>query len=153
MNAARHWIIHRRHLFTREQLNSPNWPHPRPARDPRIVCGYIAIMVSSIIQAIAGAAPTSVQARNGFDTATLVAFATLAVAGCCLVLYAAWSKSQYWSFVTEGVGCCAIIITFGIYLWGIRTVPEYWSTNVAWYAISIMVGHLIRAGIIGRRFW
>jgi hypothetical protein len=153
MTGAKHWWLHRRHLFTREQLNNPHWPHPRPARDPRLVTGYIAIMGSSITQAIAGAAPTSVQGRNGFDPATLIACAVLAVVGGGLVLYAAWAPSQYWSFVTEGLGCFAIIITYCIYLWGIRVIPEYWATNYAWWCLALILGHSIRAFIIGRRFW
>lgn len=115
--------------------------------------GYVAIMASSIAQAVLGAAPTSVQGRNDFDTVTLIAYATLAVFGSCLILYAAWAPSQYWSFVTECLGCIAIVITYCIYLWGIQAVPDYWLTNSAWWSVAIVGGHAHRAFVIGRRFW
>jgi hypothetical protein len=152
MSAAKNWL-RRRHFFTHDQLNNPHWPHPRPARDPRLLAMYAAIMTSSVIQAVDGVAPGSVQGLNDFDSASIVAFSVLAVSGCVLIAYAAFAESQYWSFVCELIGCLAVALTFGIYLWGIRAVPNYWATNGAWWALAIVCGHLVRAGVVGRRFW
>lgn len=156
MNAARetarHWWSRRR-PFTRAQLDSKNWPHPRPARDPRIIASYICLMIASGIQSFRGVSPTSVQGRNDFDFVTVLAFAAIACVGSVLVIYAAFVRSQYWSFVTEGLGCAAIVLTFSIYLNGSFAVPDNFATNSTWWAIGMIVGHSIRALVIVRRFW
>lgn len=152
MTAAR-WVWRRRHLFTRDQLNDPNWPHPRPAHDPRLMWGYASLIAVSVLQMVLGVSPTSPQARNDFDQAATLAFAFQAVIAASLILYAAFCPSQYWSFVTELLGCLCMVSTFTLYLWALKAVPNFYVTNTFWWTASVIAGHLHRAAIIGRRFW
>ncbi|MEV5360561.1 hypothetical protein AB0K45_09480 [Micrococcus luteus] len=114
---------------------------------------YVCLVIPSIIQMVRGPAPSSVQGRNDFDTVTVFAFGTIAILGSALVIYAAFCRDQYWSFVTELLGCSAVVLTYGIYLQGSRAVPDFLATNATWTAVGMILGHLIRGFIIGRRFW
>jgi hypothetical protein len=150
--AARRWW-NRRRLYTRAELNSERWPHPRPSRDPRLICMNIGLTWVSLLQIGLGPAPTSVQERS-WEYAATIAFGVMAIVSSALVLYAAFCHSQYWSFITELGGCAGFVLVFSLYTWALVTsTPHWWSTNIAGWCIPLLAGNALRALIIGRRFW
>lgn len=150
--AARHWW-NRRHAFTRAQLDVSNWPHPRPSRDPRILFVNVGLVWTSILQVMFGPAPSSVQ-NKAFDFPATIAFSILAIVSTSLVVYAAVVRSQYWSFVTEGIGCGGIVLVLSIYSWAlVGSTQDWWTTNSAGWALMLCAGNAVRMLIIARRFW
>lgn len=153
MTAVKRWW-QRRYRFTRAELNSAQWPHPRPASDPRVLMLHLSLVWTSVVQVWRGPAPTSVQSKADFDTAALWSFAVLAVVSSALVINAAFCRSQYWSFVTEAAGCIGFAVMFALYLWAqSSTNPQWWATNAGGWAAGLLVGNLIRAAVLAGRFW
>lgn len=152
MIAAKRWWGRRRH-FTRVELDSDQWPHPRPASDPRLISIHLGLAWVSVLQIIIGPAPSSVQNKS-FETTATVAFAVMAIVSSALVVYAAYCRSQYWSFVTELAGCLGFVLVFFLYTSALATTTvDWWATNSAGWAVPLLAGNMVRAIIIARRFW
>lgn len=143
----------RRHRINREEVDSVGWPHPRPARDPRLVCLHLAFIWTSTIQIIKGPPPTSVQ-NISFGYPATVVFSVLLIICCLMVLYAAYCKSQYVSFGVEMAGCLGFTGVFAIYAAGaIVGINEWYATNVAALAIMLFLGNTWRGVKLARRIW
>jgi hypothetical protein len=143
----------RRHRYNREQVDTLGWPHPRPAKDPRLVCTNIALPWVSFVQIIAGPAPSSVQGQ-AFSFTAVVAFSVLMIVSSALVLYAAYCKSQYWSWGVELAGCIGFAFVFALYsLALVGTITDWYSTTSAAWAIALLAGNGWRAGQLAPRIW
>lgn len=142
--------LRRRH-YTRAELDVPNWPHPRPSRDSRLICLHIALTWSSLLQTWLGPAPASAQGQS-FGVAALAAFAMLLIVSTALMTYAAFCRSQYWSFGTECAGCVGYAAVFVIYGAALMMTQDQWfRTTPGWFAPLLAIGYGIRATILGRR--
>lgn len=145
--------LRRRHRYSRQQIDTLGWPHPRPSRDPRLLCLNIALAWVSFVQIAAGAAPASVQAQ-AFSWAATAAFAVLMIVSSGLVLYAAYCKSQYWSWGVELSGCIGFTFVFAIYsLTLANTITDFYSTNSAAWAAALFFGNAWRAAQLAPRIW
>lgn len=128
------------------------WPHPRPARDERIVGLNIALIWTSVIQIIVGPPPTSVQSVS-FGYGVTVLFSVLMIICGGLVLYAAYCKSQYISFGMEMAGTVGFAGVFAIYTAGAFGLTHWYATNVAPLAVCLFAGNLLRGVKLIRRLW
>lgn len=146
--------IHRRHTLNRERVDSLPWPHPRPARDPRLVWIHMSLIWVAGGQAIFGAPADSVQGRSGFTPAALVVFGGGLIACCLCYLYAAYCKSQYTSFGFEAAACAGFAGFLIIYCWYlIHSTPQWWLIYNAPFTIGLAIGNLIRARTLIWRLW
>lgn len=145
--------LRRHHRLTRDGVDKLPWPHPRPSRDPRLVCLHIAFVWTSTVQIIFGPPPITVQGA-AFGYAATVAFSALLILCCGLNLYAAFCKSQYESFGVEMAGTFGFTGVFVIYTAGVVVgVADWWGTNVAALAAALTIGNGWRCGVLARRLW
>lgn len=144
--------LRRRRRYSRE-VDILGWPHPRPPRDPRLVCMHVGLVWVSFVQIISGPPPASVQAQ-AFDYLATVAFAALMIASSLLVLYAAFCKSQYWSWGVELAGCVGFGFVFALYSVALAlTITDAYSSNGFAWALALCVGNSWRAVQLFRRLW
>lgn len=161
MNAAKRsvlsaWrrLLHRRHRYSRADLDVSNWPHPRPARDPRLQHLVLGLSWSAIVQMVFGPSPSAVQTAAQFGLFASISLGALTVAASALLLYAAWCHSQYWSFATELCSCIGFLMVFGIYSVALVTaVSDWYGTTLAGIAITLATGNLRRGVTLAARFW
>lgn len=144
--------MHRRHALNKVGVDALPWPHPRPARDERIVGLNIALIWTSIVQIIIGPPPSTVQ-NVSFGYVATVCFSALMIICGLLVLYAAYCKSQYVSFGFEMAGTLGFAGVFAIYSAGTFGLNHWYATNVAPLAICLFVGNLLRSVKLIRRLW
>lgn len=146
-------VLRRQHRYRRECIDVVGWPHPRPTRDPRLVCMNIGLAWASGMQIFAGPAPTSVQGQSVTYQAAAV-LACLIVVSSILVLYSARTKSQWSSWGWELAGCIGFTGSFGLLsLMMVLSIEDWYSTTTAGWAIFLTMGNAIRAVILARRMW
>lgn len=144
----------RRPRYTREQLDAPNWPHPRPARDPRLQWLAAGLSWSALVQAILGPAPSAIQTSARFGWFATAIFGVLTAVSSALLLYAARCKSRYWSFATELCSCIGMSAVFGIYTVAtIASVDDWYDTTVAGIAVALTAGNVSRGVILAGQFF
>lgn len=145
--------LRRKHRLIRDEVDAVPWPHPRPARDERIVCLNIAFIWSSLVQIIFGAPFVSVQGQVLDRTAT-AAFGVLMIVSSGLVLAAAVIKSQYVSFGLEMGGTVGFSGVFLIYsVLAIMGFPDWFGTTSAAFTSALFLGNALRAQKLIRRLW
>lgn len=146
--------LHRHHKLQREEVDAMPWPHPRPARDPRLVWLHMSMIWVAGGQAIFGAPGQSVQGKSNFTQPALIVFGVALILCCLCYLYAAYCKSQYTSFGFEMAACIGFAGFLSIYGWYlIHSTPEWWLVYNAPFTIAIAVGNLVRGVILIRRLW
>lgn len=117
------------------------------------MCLHAGLMWVSVIQIIAGPAPTTVQAQ-AFNYLATAAFATLMISSSALVLYAAYCKSQYWSWGVELAGCIGFAFVFALYSWALaHVITDVYSSNSFAWALALFIGNGWRAVQLFRRLW
>jgi cation transport ATPase len=145
--------LRRRHRLIRDEVDAMRWPHPRPAADERIVCLNLCFIWVAVVQAVYGPPPNSVQGAT-FDHVTTIAFSVLMIVCSCLVLYAAWCKSQYVSFGIEMAGTVGFSGVFAIYTFAaVVGITDWFATQTAAFATGLFLGNLLRAQKLIRRLW
>lgn len=145
--------IVRRHRYSRKQIDLLGWPHPRPPRDRRILCLNVGLVWVSVVQILAGPAPSSVQAQ-AFNYPATAAFAVLMITSSALVLAAAYVKSQYWSWGIELAGCVGFTFVFALYAVALAlTITDAYSSNSLAFALALCLGNGWRAAQLFPRLW
>lgn len=130
-----------------------NWKHPRPARDPRLVCFHLGMIWAAFVQVVAGPPPATVQAQ-AFSYEATAAFSALMVVCSILVIVAAYCKSQYASFGIELAGCTGFTFVFGLYTLAlVSSIADWYASTGAGWALAFFAGNALRAGTLAWRLW
>jgi hypothetical protein len=145
--------VRRRHRLTREAVDALPWPHPRPARDWRLVGIHLALIWTAVGQAALGPPENSVQWR-GFGWPATIVFGVVLTFCCVLYLMAAFCKSQYESFGYEAGATVGFAGTLGIYGFMLVATTPNWALTYNWsFTVGLAVGNAIRGWILVRRLW
>lgn len=129
------------------------WRHPRPPRDPRLICLAIGLSFVAFAQTFFTAPPTSVAAQ-AYTTPAAITVAGLVVVSSVLLLSSAFCESQHASWGCEIGACIGYVGQSGIQFIALVTVnPQWWSSSTMDWTIFWGLGNLIRLVRLVRRVW